>query len=221
MSAFVEIRTQQAAQDIAARLKGLYHKDAAKAINRAINKTLGVANTATNKAIRSTYNIALSTLNDKDNKVISKSTETSLTGQIFANVKPLSLSVFNPTWTRDRIASGRSVLTNTKKGATRQVKRGSTGVKFQVLKGKTEQFKSAFMIFNKGGSPIMARGVYGNDSFNWGKSRLPISKLNTTSVFTTIFQKGIEKEIETIIADRYPQYLLHELEQGLKYNNGL
>jgi hypothetical protein len=218
-SVFVEINTTQAAADLEARLQALYPPEAKKAINRAINHTLAIANTAASKAIRSVYNISASDLNDKSVKMVSRSSEGTLTGSINASVAPLSLSKFSPTWTRDRVAGNRSFLTSTKKGSTKKVKRGNTGVKVQIIKGRTVSLPSAFLLFNSGGSPVMARGQYGSDGFDWGQSRKPIGKLNTKSVYYALFNVDIQNELKGIIEERYPKRLLYELEKGLNYNN--
>jgi len=219
MSAFIEINTQQAAKDLEARLKSLYNGDQKKAINRAINTSLERGNAEANRQIRSVYKIALQDLNDKDNKLIQKSSESTLTGTINASIRPLSLSKFDPEWTRDRVSGGRSFLTKTKKGRTQKVKRGDTGVKVEIIKGKKEVINSAFMLFKAGGSPVFARGSYGSDGFDFRKDRKPINKLNTKSVFYTIFNEDIEKGINQRITEVYPQRLLHELNEGLKHNN--
>jgi hypothetical protein len=217
--AFIEVRTQQAAAELEAKLKSLYSADAAKAINRAINKSLGVANTESNKQIRSVYNIALSTLNDVQNKRVKNSNETMLTGTIEANQQPLSLSAFNPSWTRDRVSAGRSILTKTQKGRTTKIKRGDTGVSVEIVKGNKVKLPSAFQIFNSGGSPVFARGLYGgSDGFLWGKKRLPIQKLNTKSVFFAIFSADIEKKINDKLMEYYPDRLMHEINEGLNHS---
>lgn len=217
--AFIEVRTQQAAAELEAKLKSLYKGDAARAINRAINKTLSVANTESNKQIRSVYNIALSTLNDVENKRVKNSNETMLTGTIQANQQPLSLSAFNPAWTRDRVSGGTSFLTKTQRGRTRKMKRGDTGVSVEIVKGNTVRLPSAFQIFNSGGAPVFARGLYGGtDGFLWGKKRLPIQKLNTKSVFFAIFSADIENKINDKLVEYYPDRLLHEINEGLKHS---
>ncbi len=218
-SAFIEIRTQQAAEALEAKLKALYHKDAATAINRAINRTLSIANTKVNKEIRSAYNIALADLNDNEQKLIKKSSEAYLTGTINANIMPLSLSKFNPTWTRDRVFGNRSFLTKTQKGRTKKVKRGDLGVAVEILKGHKEQLPSAFQLFKAGGAPVFARGVYnGSDGFKWGQARKPISKLNTKSIYFAIFSADIEKRVHDLIVQYYPERLAHEIEEGLKHS---
>jgi hypothetical protein len=100
-SQFIEINTNEAAKSLEEKLKPLHGKEAAKAINRAINHTLQKANSEANRQVRSVYKIAIADLNDKENKLIVKSTEYSLTGTINASIRPLSLSKFNPVWVRD------------------------------------------------------------------------------------------------------------------------
>jgi hypothetical protein len=219
MSAFIEINTSVAARDLETKLKSLYSGDQNKAINRAINRSLEMANAEANRQIRSVYNIALKDLTDKDNKLIKKSSESTLTGTINASIRPLSLSKFNPEWTRDRVAGNRSFLTKTKKNKTIKIKRGDVGLKIEILKGRKESIPSAFLLFKNGGTPVMARGVYGNDGFIFGSSRLPISKLNTKSVFYTLMNDDIQKALNQKITDVYPARLLQELEKGLKFNN--
>lgn len=217
---FIEIRTDLAAKELEKRLKALYSPEAHKAINRAINRSLGKANTELNREIRSAYNIALKDLNDKDNKLIKQSTESSLTGTINASQMPLSLSKFNPSFVSDRIIGGKySSLVKTQKGRSTKVRRGNLGVTVEIIKGQKVQLPSAFMLFQGGaaGSPVFARGTYNTDGFKWGKPRLPISKLNTKSVFYAIFSADIEEHINNIVAWYYPERLVHELNQGLKY----
>jgi hypothetical protein len=213
MSNFIEINTDAASKQIADRLKPLFDSDKNKAINRAINHTLGKANTHLNKEIRSVYKIALSDLNDDKQKWIEKSSESTLTGTIRASISPLSLSKFNPVWVRDRLVGQRknsALVSSTKKGS-KKVKRGNQGVTIEVVKGKKILFHSAFLLFNKGGTPVMARGKYNGDDFNWGQKRKPISKLNTKSVFYAIFNDEIIKSVNEKINRDYPERVIHEI----------
>lgn len=221
-SPFIEIRTDLAAKELESKLQALYPPLAKKAINRAINRSLAKANTEVNREIRSVYNIALRDLNDKDNKVLKNSTEDTLTGVIKANILPLSLSKFNPSFVSDRIIGGRySSLVKTQKGKSRTVKRGNLGVTVEIIKGQKQHLASAFQLFQGGasGAPIMARGTYGTGGFEWGKPRLPISKINSKSVYYSIFSGDIEQHINNIVAWYYPERLLHELTEVLKYTN--
>lgn len=221
-SPFIEIRTDLAAKELEKKLQALYPPMAHKAINRAINKALGKANTEVNREIRTVYNIALRDLNDKNNKVLRNSTENSLTGTINASMVPLSLSKFNPSFVSDRVIGGKySSLVKTQKGKSTQVKRGKLGVTVEIIKGQKEHLPSAFQLFRGGasGAPIMARGTYGSNGFEWAKPRLPISKLNSKSVFYSIFSGDVERNVNNIVAWYYPERLLHEITEGLKYTN--
>jgi hypothetical protein len=219
---FIEIKTDQAASDLEQGLKSLYPGDARKAVNRSINKALGKANTQANREIRSIYNIALKDLNDRDNKLIKPSSENTLTGTINASESPLSLSKFDPVWIR----TNRRILNRVKgamlsEKAKSTVKRGkgfrvttnaSEGVTMEIIKGNKVTLPSAFMLFRKGGTPVMARGQYsGASGFIFGKSRLPITKLNTKSVFFSMRNSKVENRMSKSIANDYPEELKRQL----------
>lgn len=223
--AFIEIRTQEAAAELETRLKTLYGKDAAKAVNRAINHTLGKANTEANRQIRSVYKIALADLNDKDNKLIKNSSEYSLTGTINASIRPLSLSKFNPVWVRNNArgvtaSKMKSFLVRSTKNKSNKTSRGNQGVTVEVVKGKKETINSAFLIFKGSGSPVMARGQYsGSSGFLFGRPRLPINKLNTKSIYYSLINEDVQKGLAEKVNVDYPERLLHELNKGLQFNN--
>jgi hypothetical protein len=69
--------------------------------------------------------------------------------------------------------------------------KGSTsrsGIYFSVVKGKTERIASAWLYFSGSMPIVMARGKYDSSTgktkaFKFGKSRYPISKMNTKSVY--------------------------------------
>lgn len=214
--AFIEIQTSQAAADLENKLKALYPPDAHRSISRAINHSIAKANTQANREVRSIFNIALKDMNDKNNKIVKNSSPDTLTGTINASQNPLSLSKFNPIWVR----SNRHVLKRGKgfKMTGKAKKNSNEGVSVEIIKGKRVNIPSAFILFNKGGSPVMARGVYeGTSGFNFGKARLPINKLNTKSVFFALANDKVEKKMKDSINVFYPERLLHELTQGLKY----
>jgi hypothetical protein len=214
---FIEINTEQAGKDIAHKLKPLYGRDAAVIINRAINHTLQKANSEANRQIRSVYNIPLKYLNDKEGKLIKKSNPESLTGTIEASTKPLSLSIFNPVWVRDNARGAtaskmKSFLVKTNKNKSTKVSRGKVGVTVEIIKGKKETINSAFMLFKTGGTPVMARGRYsGSDGFLFGRSRLPIGKLNTKSIFYSLINEDVQKNLSNYISKEYPDRIEKEL----------
>lgn len=190
-----------------------------KATSRAINHVLGTARTRLSKEIRSVYNILAS--DAKDATELKKSSESSLTGYIYASANPLSLSKFNPT----SIEFGKGkILVQTKrvggkKGsfASSAVTRigSNTGVVIEILKGKKETLPSAFLLLqSSGNAAVMARGEYNNKGFDWGKSRLPIHKLNTKSVYWASQNDKVAEVVGTTTLVDYEKRLIHEIDRA-------
>lgn len=189
-----------------------------KATSRAINHVLGTAKTRLSKEIRSVYNILAS--DAKDATELKKSSESSLTGYIYASANPLSLSKFNPVSTE--YGKGK-VLVKTKrvggkKGgfASAKAKVGAgTGVVIEILKGKKETLPSAFLLLQgSGNAAVMARGEYNNKGFDWGKSRLPIHKLNTKSVYWASQNDKVAEVVGTTTLVDYEKRLIHEIDRA-------
>lgn len=210
----ITVETKRATQDIKAGFRSLSGDNVKTATSRAINHTLAKARTAVSKEIRSVYKIAAGDV--KDATSLKRSTTSTLTGQILASASPISLSKFNPIQNRGNVQVRR---VGGKKGgfASSKLKRaGSSGVTIEVIKGKKETLPSAFLKFaGSGKATVMARGEYDGKNFDWGRSRLPISKLNTKSVYWASQDKNIMASLVVYVQDKYAKRLVHELTTGL------
>lgn len=153
-----------------------------KAISNALNRSAQQARTAAGREIRNVYNISATQVN-KELKVRYSQPRT-LTARVVASGSPLSLTNFSPkqelaTETVKFDRQGRVTRTTRK---TRKAPK--SGVSFEVKKGNRETLPTAFIQTANGGTTIFARGVYKGegDGFEFGKARLPIAKMTTTSI---------------------------------------
>lgn len=181
-------------------------------VSRSINHTAGKVNTQLNRNIRNVYKISLSDLNDTKQKLTVKSSSSSLSAFIFANKVPLSLSKFNPVQFNAGVKTSFKGSKKTGGFVSQKTKSKSSGVQIEVVKGKKEIIPSAFLLFAKSSkAAVFARGVYGGESFVFGKDRLPITHLNTKSVYYAIGDRTVTGGIPELIHESMYQRMLHEI----------
>lgn len=212
------VETKKATNELKAAFRSLSSDNVAVATSRAINHTLAKARTAVSKEIRSVYRIAAGDV--KDATRLKNATTVTLTGQILASASPLSLSKFNPVQNKGLIQT-RNV--GGKKGgfASTKLKRAAaSGVTIEVIKGQKETLPSAFLKFSGSGKgTVMARGEYSGKNFDWGKARLPISKLNTKSIYWASQNDKVQEPVSVQVSSDYQARLIHELTRGLDRAN--
>lgn len=207
-----EIVTKGAIEKLKSETKKISGPNLAKATSRALNHTLGKANTQMNRSIRNIYNISLSDLNDNRQKFMRRSSQNSLTAFIFANEYPLSLSKFNPVFFRDGVQTKFQGSKRSGGFASQKKKGGKSGVTVEIIKGKKETIHAAFLLFSGGAkAAVFARGQYGSSGFSFGKERLPIAKLNTKSVFNAAIDRTVKKEIKNVVDIAFTPRLAHEI----------
>lgn len=183
--------------------------------SRAINHTSGKVNTQLNRNIRKVYRISLSDLNDTNQKLTVKSNSSTLSAFIFANKVPLSLSKFNPVQFNAGVKTSFKGSKKTGGFVSQKTKSKNSGVQIEVVKGKKEIIPSAFLLFAKSGkAAVFARGEYGGDSFEFGKARLPITHLNTKSVYFAIGDRTVMSDIPDLIHNSMYQRMLHEIKRA-------
>lgn len=195
----------------------------ATATNRAINRSLETGRTVARRQVRQVYNISALYI---DRIGVQKSNPTTLSGNITANNKPISLDAFNPKF-RTRTKSLR--ITRSKEDRsknevrTREFKRArrttGTGVTIEVKKGKPETIPFAFMIL--GGKPrVFARGEYNRTSFGFIRrkhrvnrtgSDTPVRPMVTVSVFGSVMNDEVITVIGRKVENHYPERLTHEI----------
>ncbi len=176
----------KAINNIANQLKP---KQVAGAMSRSINRTLTHERKVSRQLVRSKYNFPSDVVN---NFSLHTANPSSLTGKMAASSKAISLAKFNPSYITGSYSAKIKRSKNGKEiNTTKAVKLRSgrapkiTGVTLTIIKGKKQTLNYAFI--SKGGAkPVFARGVYGGKGFSFGKSRLPISALKTTSLYQAI-----------------------------------
>lgn len=206
--------------------QALSKEEIAKATNRAINRSLEQARTQISTLMRNKYKMP-AFLVTKDTLKIVRSTRSSLTGFIAAKASPESLAHF-PLKAYQGQEQTASRLTSKKdnKGRRQYMVKARTlknttdrkGVFIEVVKGRKQNITSAFLVFNNGRPLVMARGEYkGSQGFKRGKPRLPITKLNTKSVFWgSLYPKQVSIWMP-FTQEAYAKALTHELEQGINF----
>lgn len=182
---------------------------------RAINKGIAKGNTEYKRVLTSQYNI---TANDAGKMLSSvRASYQTPTGIIKADVKPVNLGRFNPTFVKGgqilrvkalkaekgkkRALEQQSKRTNKKEGG---------GVSLQIKKGKTESLPSAFMLTKQGkyggmDTVVWGRGTYkGVGNFMWGNFKpresewkTKITPLKSLSAFSIIRDSNYQTKIKT------------------------
>lgn len=207
------------------KLDDLASQLSAKAINtatsRAINRVLTNSSVHIKKAVKSEFNIK-----NADLKLmkINKSSTNNLSGSLAVSRRPISLTHFNPVFYVPQKKGSFKISINRRGNKTIKSSRrqSGVGVTFEVIKGKKVNIPYAFITNNDKQKPVFARGKYvgggGNYSFikrdkrvSSSGSDLPITKLNSTSVYGAIQNKDVNKNINTTVMDLYQKRLQHEL----------
>lgn len=178
-----------------------------QAVSRALNRTAYVGRTEANKNIRQKYNISASRIN---NEIKTRnSTRSRLTASINASGAPLSLNTFGA---KQEGSRGTTSFDRKGNASTRLTRRSRTsaikGVSATIRKGETINLPTAFIQVSNGGITVFARGRYKSkgEGFEFGKERLPIGKLTTTSIplmFANIdVLSPTERRVESILSER-------------------
>jgi hypothetical protein len=212
----IAVNVKDATLKLRKAMEGLSREETAKAAARAINHSLAKGKTAASKNIRDTYRISAADVSADTQ--IQRATPQNVTGYIKANKQTLSLSKFNPVYQRGNVITKN---VGGKKGgfASNKTRRKGTGVTVEIIKGQKVRLPSAFlMLFKSGKGSVFARGEYGSDGFQFGKERLPITKLNTKSVYWAMLNEGVSAKTGAELGPMYQERLHHELTKGLKYS---
>lgn len=208
----IKVDTDTALKTVNELAKQLSEKKVAGAISRSINRTLTHERKVSRQLVRARYNMPGDIV---DNFSVHTANPSSLTGTLSASSKAIPLHRFNPTFSSESY-SGK--IKRNKDGTTsKAVKLRSgrrpkiTGVQLTIIKGSKQTLNYAF-ISSGGLKPVFARGVYAGHGFAFSKQRLPITKLQTVSLFQAIagiatrdelnkdslsfYQKTFEREIK-------------------------
>jgi len=199
-------------------MKKLYNELNSKhitlSITRAINSTLGIVRTDVNKAIRARYNMTPTMVNNSAYIVQAKYDR--LEGYVKLYSNPIPLAQFNP----------RQVIDNTlikrfggrgKKGAfgyQRTRANDTAGVIIEIIKGKSENIQSAFMLFRGNGVQVKAKGRYSSGfQFNDKESN---KSLKGVSIYSAYKNPEIQSRVEVDAKSKFRYLLAYEMEKRLK-----
>lgn len=176
---------------------------------RSINVAIRKANTQYRREVVKNYNLKYA---DTANITLPKrATYSDPEGTISGELKPISISRFNPVFIKDGLSQSIKNIRNkeTKSRSLERMvketrKKDSEGVTFEIKKGEKKRIPFAFMInTDKAGLALQvwARGVYKENKFNTSKLRLPISPLKTVSPFGTLTTEPVKNVIESSSTD--------------------
>lgn len=207
----IEFITKGATDSLKRELSGLSKQKIAGALSKAINHTLGVANTEMNRRVRAVYNLPLAELNK--GKTLIKSSSSNLTALIYASKRPLPLSIFNPVELSGEVKTKR---VGGQKGAfvSRKFKSVKTGVSVTVVKGKTKTIKDAFISISskKGIGSVIGLGRYNHGSkFRYDSRGLSETRLNSTSIYIPTVDRQVKPGVISKIASVLPARIIHEV----------
>ncbi len=206
----IQFITKGATDSLRKELGKYTKQQVANSLSKAINHTLGVANTEMNRRVRGIYNIPLSEMN-KGKRLI-KSSSSNLTAFIYASTRPLPLALFNPVQVSDGVQTQR---VGGQKGAfaSRKTKSKKSGVRVTVIKGRSKTIYDAFISVSskKGVGSVIGIGRYGSGQFNFDKRGIKETRLNTTSVYIPSIDRGVTPYVMAKIGQTLPARIMHEI----------
>lgn len=210
----IQINTILRTNELIALHEDLTKSEINRAIRRAINLSVRKTRVQMKKDIRSVYKIKASIINTK---VLNerKATSSKLEGAVMADKGTLPLSLFEP-----RVVSG-SVITRIRSGETRSKtaarRQKRQGVFVEIIKGKKEHLKTAFLLNKNFGVSIMARGIYKKAGFKFSKARMPITTMKSKSVFFATQNKSVSAKYVPFAESVYLNELERQLNGAIKY----
>lgn len=203
--AMISVSVEQAVKEMRREFRDLTNQEFNKGVARAINHTLGKAKTASNREIRTIYNISAKHVNEAFK--VKKAGPAELYALLIAQGKPLPLRIFKPV-------------------------QNSDGVSIMVRKGQRQTIKSAFLTtMPSGHTGVFARGSYKQGGYNFRHKRItpaggykqvgnryqpinndtPINTLTTTSVPLMFSQNIVINALSKKIVEDFPTRMVHEL----------
>lgn len=201
----ISVSVEQAVKDMRREFKDLTNQEFNTGVARAINHSIAKAKTASNREIRTIYNISAKDVNAAMR--LKKASRAELYALLIAQGKPIPLKKFKPVQTTE-------------------------GVSVMVKKGKRQTINSAFLAtMNSGHTGIFARGSYKQGGYQFRHKRItpaggykqvgsrwqpinndkPINTLTTTSVPLMLSQKIVLNALSKRISEDFPNRLVHEL----------
>lgn len=185
-----------------------------EALSRALNHTASKSRTEANQNIRKTFNISAARINNELRT--RKSNKNTLEASVLASGAPLSLNQFQA----KQIGSQGTTSFDRKGVASSRLNRKSRsnalkGVTAIIKKGTTINLPTAFIQVANGGITVFARGRYKSkgEGFEFGKDRLPINKLTTTSI-PLMFANN---DVMNPTSDKAGVMLLDRISHEIKY----
>lgn len=197
-----------------------------KALRMALNDAVVKGKTMVRRSVQETYNIKASRLNDTNTRKglsIRKATNSNLTSQINAGHTPLQLADMSPKFTGTTIAQQVSFKGGkAKKGKV--VKRSSSAISVEVIKGQRKVLGSAFTIgVGKSSNgrqfattAIFARGKKGKPGFEFSKPRYPIDSISSVSVGTAATNTKSLSKYDNVLNDYASARFVHHVERLIR-----
>lgn len=183
-----------------------------KAISNALNRAAQQTRTSANQEIRKNYNISASRLNNEIS--IKRSSSRTLEARVIASGPPLSLNQFQA----KQIGSRGTTSFDRKGVASSRLNRKSRsnaakGVSAIIKRGQEINLPTAFIQVANGGITVFARGRYRGkgEGFEFGKERMPIGKITTTSIPLMFANKDVINPVGKYAEDFFSKRVEHEI----------
>lgn len=184
-----------------------------KAISNALNRSATEMKTRINEQIRAVYNLSASKLNNE--LKVRYSNSKSLTSRVVASGAPISWNNFQAKQIGDkgttsfdrkgRVSSrlNRKSRNNAAKGVSALIKRSEGEI----------NLPTAFIQIANGGITVFARGKAKGkgEGFEFGKKRMPIGKITSTSVPLMFANKDVIMPVEIKALDVFNKRITHEI----------
>lgn len=208
--------TQKSIKDAVEKIRKEYsYIEPAKlnqAISNALNRAATQAKTASGREIRKKYNVSLNLINNAIKVRFSQ--PRTLEARIVASGEPLSWNHFQA-----KQVGERSTTSFSRKGvASSRLNRKSRsnavkGVSAIIKKGETVTLPTAFIQVANGGITVFARGKAKGtgEGFEFGKSRMPIGKITTTSIPLMFTNKEVLQPLGRSTEDFFVKRIDHEI----------
>jgi hypothetical protein len=214
----IKVDSHIALQHLNTLKEQLSERKVATAMSHAINRTLTHERKVSRQIVRKKYNMPSDTV---DNFRQRNANSKQLTGILDASSKAIPISRFNPKFKGTgfsakikRVSEGKG---KDKKFRTDKLigsRKGKSvgGVSFTIEKGNPQTLAFAFITSGNLNS-VFARGTYAGKGFTTSKSRLPIAKMKTLSLYQAIAGEASKEALNKDGLEFYAK----TMESQLKY----
>ena len=227
-----DVRTEINDELFARMKEKLSESQIKQALRMSLNDAVVKGRTMVRRSVQEAYNIKASRFSESDGKKglsLKKATNDSLSSQINAGHIPLPLSDMSPKYSGSAVAQ-QVKYSKGKARAGKTIKRSTSPITVEVIKGQRKVIGSAFTIgigkHNSTGqqfatTAIFARGKKGKPGFEFSKPRYPIDSISSVSIGTAATNTKSLTKYDNELNEYASKRFVHHVERLIKQVDGL